>query len=245
MHYTQKDLTRHLKTDHQFNPLVVHFKDIVYGGIDGIITTFAVVAGFNGASGGVHTELSVFAVLLFGLANLFADGASMGLGNFLSVRSEQDMYETQKQKELTEITSHPKIEKVRTIHILKKRGFSDQDANSMTLLYAKNRAFWLDFMMNHELKISNPEGETPLYSALATTFAFMFFGFIPLIPYFVFGQERTFSISIAATLVSLIALGILRWQVTKQTLQRSLGEVLLIGTTAATIAYLVGTAFRI
>lgn len=64
-----------------------YLKEIVYGGSDGIVTTFAVVAGFNGANATIG-ELPYFIVLLFGLANLFGDAASMGIGNFLSQRAE-------------------------------------------------------------------------------------------------------------------------------------------------------------
>jgi vacuolar iron transporter family protein len=59
-------------------------QDIVYGGIDGIVTTFAVVSGATGAILARHV------VIILGLANLFADGVSMGIGNFLSQRAEQD-----------------------------------------------------------------------------------------------------------------------------------------------------------
>jgi VIT1/CCC1 family predicted Fe2+/Mn2+ transporter len=66
-----------------------HLPEIVYGGNDGIVTTFAVVSGFVGA--GAESEIvgSGTVVLLFGLANLFADATSMGLGNYLSERSRQ------------------------------------------------------------------------------------------------------------------------------------------------------------
>ena len=69
-------------------------KEIVYGGNDGIVTTFAVIAGFTGAYSSTNTtlNLSMLSVLLFGLANLFADGAAMGLGSFLSLRAEKSVY---------------------------------------------------------------------------------------------------------------------------------------------------------
>jgi VIT1/CCC1 family predicted Fe2+/Mn2+ transporter len=57
--------------------------DVVYGANDGIITTFAVVAGVTGG------DLSARAVLIVGVANLFADGLSMGVGNYLSIRSNE------------------------------------------------------------------------------------------------------------------------------------------------------------
>ena len=59
-------------------------KSIVYGGLDGIITTFAVVAGVAGAS------LSSSIVLILGFANLIADGISMAVGDFLSSKAERE-----------------------------------------------------------------------------------------------------------------------------------------------------------
>jgi vacuolar iron transporter family protein len=60
-----------------------YIRDMVYGANDGIITTFAVVAGVTGGA------LSSRAVLIVGVANLFADGLSMGVGNYLSIRSNE------------------------------------------------------------------------------------------------------------------------------------------------------------
>lgn len=69
-----------------------YLREIVYGGNDGIVTTFAVVAGFAGAQRDpTSSAIPIFSVLLFGLANLFADGLSMGLGSFLSLRAQQDV----------------------------------------------------------------------------------------------------------------------------------------------------------
>jgi vacuolar iron transporter family protein len=62
-----------------------YLRDMVYGAIDGIVTTFAVVAGVTGGS------LSAHAVLIVGIANLVADGLSMGVGNYLSIRSHESM----------------------------------------------------------------------------------------------------------------------------------------------------------
>lgn len=68
--------------------------EITYGGNDGIVTTFAVVSGFSGAAllnGNDNVNLSIGLVVLFGLANLFADGLSMGIGNYLSKSAERDV----------------------------------------------------------------------------------------------------------------------------------------------------------
>ena len=65
-----------------------YLKDMVYGANDGLITTFAVVAGVEG---GALTER---AVLVVGFANLVADGLSMGVGNYLSIRSQEHVRRT-------------------------------------------------------------------------------------------------------------------------------------------------------
>ena len=66
-----------------------YIRELVYGANDGIITTFAVVAGVAGGG------LSLKAVLVVGAANLFADGLSMGVGNYLSIRAYESVLEAQ------------------------------------------------------------------------------------------------------------------------------------------------------
>src|SRR3989337_3094736 len=74
-----------------------YIKDLIYGANDGIITTFAVVAGATGAS------LSPMVVIILGFANLLADGVSMGAGNYLGIKSERDYQRAQRKKEEWEI----------------------------------------------------------------------------------------------------------------------------------------------
>lgn len=240
------DTVAHLKNEHRISPFQTYLKEIVYGGNDGIVTTFAVVAGFTGAQVGANTpSFSILTVLLFGLANLFADGASMGLGNFLSLRAEKGVYKSHEAKERFEVENHPVQEKEETIAILQHRGFSKEHAKQLTEIYATNPAYWISFMMNYELELPNPVSENPYLTATATFTAFVFFGFIPLIPYFI-NQDPTksFLYSGVATLIALILLGLLRWKVTTETMIRSVLEIVAIGSISASIAYIVGTFFR-
>ena len=159
-----------------------YFKEVIYGGIDGIVTTFAVVAGFAGAALSTDStvQLSFAVVLLFGLANLFADAASMGLGNFLSVRSEKDLYHVKRQEELVEMNANPELEVRETVDILVAKGFSATDAQTLALIYKGNEDYWLDFMMNHEHEMSDPRGENEVYTGFATFLSFMIFCSIEL-----------------------------------------------------------------
>jgi VIT1/CCC1 family predicted Fe2+/Mn2+ transporter len=67
-----------------------YVREIIYGANDGIITTFAVVAGVAGGG------LSLRVVLIIGAANLLADGLSMAVGNYLSIRAHESVLEAQK-----------------------------------------------------------------------------------------------------------------------------------------------------
>src|SRR6478609_4089823 len=71
--------------------------EFVYGGIDGAVTTFAVVAGATGA------DLEISVVIILGFANLIADGFSMSVGNFFSTKAERDSYDKHKAIEYWEI----------------------------------------------------------------------------------------------------------------------------------------------
>jgi len=247
MRYTRQDLEKHIKEEHRQSPFGTYLREIVYGGNDGIVTTFAVVAGFAGASaGGQIGGLGFAAVLLFGLANLFADGASMSLGNFLSIRSEQDRYRKEERKEKREVDANPHIEKAESQEILKQKGFSKEQAAQLVDIYSTNKPFWIDFMMKYELEMANPFDESPVFSAIATFLSFVIFGAIPLIPYmYVFPFGHPFTLAIIATGCALLLLGLLRFKVTQESIIKSVGEILFVGGLSASVAYFVGTFFQI
>jgi len=247
MHYTRRDLERHLAEEHKQSPFAQYLKEIVYGGNDGIVTTFAVVAGFAGAGASVQLgELGYLTVLLFGLANLFADGASMGLGNFLAVRADQDQYRQHKLQEMHEIKHNPEMEKAESIELLYQRGFTKEQAHQLVDIYSTNKEYWVDFMMRYELDMQNPEGENPWLNSIATFLSFVAFGSIPLLPFIITsGYGNTFLYAIIATASALLLLGFLRWKVTKESMVRSIGEILLVGGTSAAIAFFIGTFFRV
>src|SRR3989304_10392328 len=135
---TEKEFQKHLESEHQRFSLSGYLKEIVYGASDGIVTTFAVVAGFTGAQSGIN-QFPVIIVLIFGFANLLADAFSMGMGNVLSIFADKDVYKTERDKELNEIKNNPEFEKKETIYILKKKGFTDNQAEKITEINASNQ----------------------------------------------------------------------------------------------------------
>lgn len=230
--------------------LSVYLKEVMYGAVDGIITTFAIVAGFSGAtlSNESTAQLSFVTVLLFGLVNLFGDGVSLGLGNFLAVRSEQGFYKSIWKREQDESEEHEGAEARETRIALMHKGFSEADARTLTDIYRKNESYWIDFIVNNELKISNPLEESAIYTGLVTFCAFISFGLIPLVPFIIMkamSPGMVFFSSACGAFIALVLLGLVKWKVVGTHPVRSIAEVVLVGGIAAFVAFLIGSLFSV
>ena len=181
-----------------------------------------------------------------GSANLFADATAMGLGEFLSSRSEQDVYRAARRKEEREIVRNPDRGWSEVIDILIARGMKWEDAHRIADVIVRNPAFMADFMMQYQVGMADPEESSPAARATMTFVSFIAFGSAPLLPYFLLGPDpATFRISAFATFAALVALGLLRWKVTSETLRRCVGETVLVGGICALVAYAVGLAFTV
>lgn len=215
-----------------------YLKSWVYGGLDGTITTFAVVAGIIGAS------LSNTIILILGFANLIGDGISMSIGDYLSSKSELDFYNAERKREKWEVDKNPKGEESEMLEIYTKRGYSREDARKFIKLLTKNKKFWIDTMMHEELDLIKKSG-SPVKNALVTFGSFLFFGFIPLVLFLI---GTLFSITIPNAFLwtcilsglSMFLLGSLKCRITGKRWYRSGLEMLIVGGLAAGAAYFIG-----
>lgn len=225
----------------RFGGVQAFLKQIVYGGNDGIVTTFAIVAGFAGARAEGAAEIGALAVLVFGLANLFADGVSMGLGEFLSLRSQHDLYRMRHGDTLRSIARDTPGARERLSELFQKRGLSSSDAQAASAILARHPQLMAELIMAYAHGLSHPRDQRPAANGLVTFFAFLAFGAIPLVPYFLWpATAETFRLSLFATFSSLLALGVLRWHATGDAPTRSIAETVLVGGVCAAVAYAVG-----
>lgn len=235
------DWNRHRREAHSQTRLQEFLRQIVYGGNDGIVTTFAIVAGFAGAAAEGVAQIGGLAVLVFGLANLFADGVSMGLGEFLSARSEHDLYHRRRALEIREIAENPRQERMELVEILRQRGLPAAQADTVTSHLVDHPQIMADLMMTYEFGMNSPEGENPAVNGLFTFSSFLVFGAVPLVPYFLREADSTsFWLSVTATGLALLSLGTLRWYATEEHAARCIGETLAVGTVCALVAFFVG-----
>ncbi|HIH45752.1 MAG TPA: hypothetical protein HA292_01495 [Candidatus Nitrosotenuis sp.] len=216
-----------------------HFEDFIYGAFDGSVTTFAVVAGAIGAS------LPIMVVVILGFANLFADGFSMAVGNYQSVKARIEFIQKERKREEWEIDNMEESEKQEIREIYQKKGFTSELLDEIVKVITSRRKVWIDTMMKEELGLIEDERK-PLDTASSTMFGFITIGIIPLIPFlFVYlvgiTQKSVGSAdSIIFTSVAFFLIGIIKGKIVKKPLLRSGLMTLLIGGLAATVAYLMG-----
>lgn len=214
-----------------------HLGEIVYGGIDGVVTTFAVVAGAEGA--GLPTSV----VIILGVANLLADGFSMSVGAYLSSKSEKQRYDFELQKEYKEIEDVPELETEEVREIFSELGFSGELLDQVVEKVTENEDRWVEVMMKHELEMIKEKKSSSLIG-MVTFMSFIVFGTIPLLAYFIDLEDLlgspSFLISIGLTTAAFTCVGWMKSFVTKASYVQSIIETLGLGALAAMLAYFAG-----
>lgn len=217
-----------------------HFEDFIYGSIDGAVTTFAVVAGASGAS------LSPSIVAILGFANLFGDGFSMAIGNYLATKMRKEYIEKERRREEWEIDNLAEQEKQEIRDIYANKGFKDELLEQIVRIITSRRKVWLDTMMKEELGLIEGKRQ-PVDTAISTFAGFNIIGLIPLIPFvffFITGSSLssfdTFRYSVIFTAIAFFLIGIMKGKIVKRSLFKSGIYTLTIGGIAAIVAYLVG-----
>ena len=215
--------------------LGIYIKDIVYGANDGIITTFAIVAGSFGA------DLPSKVILILGFANLLADGFSMAASNFLGSRSERDLFKKEEKRELSEVETVPDKERDEIKEIFLAHGFENAASEELVRLVSGNKKFWIDFMMKYELGMHDAGHGNEWKGALLTFIAFIMAGSLPIMPFvFIDVGQASIWYSVTATAISLFLVGSARYWFTSVNWFLSGLEMLLVGGIAAGVSYFVG-----
>ena len=215
-----------------------YVKSMVYGGLDGIITTFAVVSGVTGGA------LDFKIVIVLGFSNLLADGLSMAVGDYLSSKSENEFIT----KEIEQHQSNFNYDFQSELNDFKEyyinKGLTETDASLISETLAKYPKVIEQERINMIFGTAETEAH-PINNALVTFFSFILYGFIPLIAYVfasssTFLMENTFIVAGILTGLTLFILGAIKSKLTLTNWVRSGMEMLLVGGATAFIAYMIG-----
>ena len=242
-----------------------YIKSMVFGGLDGIITTFAVVAAGAGA------QLQPRIVILLGCANLISDGISMGLGDYFSEKAEQDGEDAQRERVLKIVSQSPSAAAdVVCKHFVDLKGFAREHAETVATRYSTYPQRFTDFICGEDglsdlverlatnAPVENPAGTAENASdaddadnedeiwkqALVTMGSFWGFGAIPVIAFAIatamgFGKSATFAIDIVVTACTLAGLGCAQAAITRASYKQKAIQMIINGALACAAGYLI------
>lgn len=209
-----------------------YLRDWIYGGIDGSVTTFAVVTGVSGAA------LSTRIILILGIANLLADGFSMAASNYLGTRTERQEAEALWVREQRHIDTDAAGEREEVRQIFAAKGFAGDDLERAVGIVTSNDERWIELMLAEEYGLARAR-RSASRAALATFSAFVLCGLVPLLP-FLAGVTHALTLSVAMTGCAFFAIGSARSRWLLSSWWHAGVETLLMGSLAAGIAWAAG-----
>jgi VIT1/CCC1 family predicted Fe2+/Mn2+ transporter len=213
-------------------------KDIVIGMSDGLTVPFALAAGMVNAVKGVDNPTHI--ITLAGIAEIAAGSIAMGLGGYLSGKTEADHYNSELKREYYEVDHLPEVEKAEVKLLFKEWGLSEEVQEKAVTELMKDKHQWVSFMMRHELGLTEPDPKRARKSAFNIGASYIVGGLIPLAPYFfVHDALEGLEISVAITLVCLFVFGYFKSKLTGINPWSGGLKVMLIGAAAAATAFVI------
>ncbi len=209
----------------------------VYGGIDGCVTTFAVVSGAVGA--GLDSSI----IIILGFANLLADGFAMSVGAYLSTRSVMDNYEKHRQQMAQAVIQNPEGERRQLATLYRAKGFEGQQLDDLVDAIASRQDAWVEVKMTEQLHMKQ-DGKSPFWIGATTYISFILIGLIPLTVYVLDYihplDTRLFLSSAVLTALGFGFIGWLKSRVNEVSVFKGIFETLMLGGIAALVSYGVG-----
>lgn len=207
----------------------------VLGGNDGLVSNFSLVMGIAGATSGQDE------VLLTGLAGLLAGALSMALGEWISVKSSQELSENQMQLELDELEANPEGEEKELALIYISKGIPDDQARSMAKEIIQNKDHAHEILVKEELGINVEELKGSAMEAAITSFILFAVGaIIPVIPFFIYGGMKAVMISSVLSAIGLFLIGAIITIFTGKSIWYSGFRQVIFGLFAAAITFGIG-----
>ena len=206
----------------------------VFGVNDGLISNMSLILGVAGASGAHHL------VIVAGVAGLLAGAASMGAGEYVSVRSQREVYEYQINLEREELEMYPEEEMEELALIYQARGIPREQAIQLSELLISNPDTALNTLAREELGLNPDDLVSPVGAMISSFFSFAIGAGIPLIPFLVGENKYNFPISIGLTAITLFVIGALLSLYTNKNAIKGGLRMLGIGVLAGTLTFLIG-----
>lgn len=208
---------------HQKSPIAKVLKEVVFGMEDGMVSTLGSITGIAVGSGNQST------VLLAGSVIIAVESISMGIGSYLSNKSDEEMKERKIDEEKKELAMYPDYEKNELFEMFKRDGWPTELAREMTEVATQNDNIMLQEMKMRELQISNDQESISFKGGIFMFLTYIIGGMIPMSAYLLMPIKSAIPVSIGITLTGLFLLGISTTRFTKQPMLKSGFRILVMG----------------
>ena len=234
-HLDKAWLKEHLADERREADLLGEIREAIFGMQDGIVSTLAVVSTVGGATG------DRYPILVAGIASALAGVFSMAAGEYLSSKSQREIYVAQIQKEREEVRDRPQEAEAEVAYMLEQEGLSEAAAKRVAGELATKPDVLLKTMVEKELGLVVEEGHSALQGALIMGAAFGLASLVPLIPYVFLPVGSAFIGSVVFSAVVLFAIGVLKSRWTKRNPLLSGAEIVALAAFAGIAGYLFGS----
>lgn len=226
-----------------------YIKSFVFGGLDGIVSTFALVAGLSGASATLSTLIAV------GLAKVLSDAFSMGFGEYTSASAELENALLIKRREEWETENYEEGEVKEMAALYVEKGVTKEDALTILTIMAKYKDLFVEHMMVMEHGMMAPDDSdrwAPVKQGIVCFVAFVVFGLVPLIGFIIVylidpssatesDSGKILGIAYGLTVLTLFIMGATKAKLTGSPKYLKSGALMVLnGSVAGGVAFLVG-----
>lgn len=217
-----------------------YIRDVVFGFGDGVNTSLGIVAGIGGATVGVDI------VILAAIIGMFTGAKAMAVQNYLAVKSQIEILQSEIKREEYEIENTPEKEREEIVEIYKAKGFAGEELNMVVNKITSNKGVWLKTMLTEELGLNLEILGSPIKGAIVMFISFLVGGILPILPYFIVktGLINNFTallIAISISLTSSFVIGAIKGRLAKKSWIKGGLEMSLLGTGIALLGYGIGS----
>ena len=207
----------------------------VFGVNDGLISNASLIMGIAGATAESHI------IVLSGAAGLIAGAFSMAAGEYVSVRSQREMYEYQIGLEREELEHYPDAEAEELALIYEARGHAREEAASLAKKLIADPDKALVTLAREELGLNPEDLGSPWGAAIFSFVSFAAGALIPLAPFLLAAGNSSLLATVVATAIALFAVGATLSLFTGRSALRSGLRMLAIGAAAGGFTYFIGS----
>jgi len=232
---TKQWLAEHLGEERREADLLSEVREAIFGAQDGVTSILTVVITVATATS------NQYAVLVAGIAAAIAEVISMGAGEYMSSRSQREIFLAQIEKERLEVQERPHESEAEVAYMLEREGLPEESAKRAASELARSPSVLLKTMVEKELGLTVDEVGSPLQGALILSGAFALSAIVPLAPFFFLPVPIALVTAIAVSIIVMFFLGVAKSRLTKRNPVRSGLEIVALVIAASAGGWIFGS----